>query len=82
MWNWFGNPDLPDEIAKVAPDVPLRMQGMRDYMASRTAFFDEFFIDAAEAGVRQVVIWVAGLDSRSWQPVCFCGADVTWLQRT
>ena len=67
MWNWFGNSDLPDEIAKVAPDVPLRMQGMRDYMASRTAFFDEFFIDATEAGVRQVVILAAGLDSRSWR---------------
>ena len=51
MWNWFGNPELPDQIAKVAPDVPLRMQGTRDYMASRTAFFDEFFIDATEAGV-------------------------------
>jgi methyltransferase (TIGR00027 family) len=67
MWNWFGNPDLPDQIAKVAPDMPLRMQGMRDYMASRTAFFDEFFIDATEAGVRQVVILAAGLDSRSWR---------------
>ena len=67
MWNWFGNSDLPDEIAKVAPDVPLRMQGMRDYMASRTAFFDEFFIEATEAGVRQVVILAAGLDSRSWR---------------
>ena len=67
MWNWFGNPDLYDQIAKVAPDVPLRMQGMRDYMASRTAFFDEFFIDATEAGVRQVVILAAGLDSRSWR---------------
>jgi methyltransferase (TIGR00027 family) len=43
------------------------MQGMRDYMASRTAYFDEFFIDATEAGVRQVVILAAGLDSRSWR---------------
>jgi methyltransferase (TIGR00027 family) len=67
MWNWFGNPNLPDQIAKVAPDMPLRMQGMRDYMASRTAFFDDFFIDATEAGVRQVVILAAGLDSRSWR---------------
>ena len=67
MWNWFGNPNLPDQIAKVAPDMPLRMQGMRDYMASRTAFFDEFFIEATEAGVRQAVILAAGLDSRSWR---------------
>jgi methyltransferase (TIGR00027 family) len=67
MWNWFGNSDLFDQIAKVDPDVPARMQGLRDYMASRTAFFDEFFIDATEAGVRQVVILAAGLDSRSWR---------------
>jgi methyltransferase (TIGR00027 family) len=67
MWNWFGSSDLPAEVAKIAPDVPLRMQGMRDYMASRTAYFDEFFIDATESGVRQVVILAAGLDSRSWR---------------
>ncbi len=67
MWNWFGNPQLPDQIAKLAPDVPLRMQGMRDYMASRTMFFDEFFIEATEAGAGQVVILAAGLDSRSWR---------------
>ena len=40
---------------------------MRDYMASRTMFFDEFFIEATEAGVRQAVILAAGLDSRSWR---------------
>ena len=74
MWNWFGNSDLPEEIAKVAPDVPLRMQGMRDCMASRTAFFDEFFIDATEAGIRQAVIlavavagWGDGLRARPAQ---------------
>jgi methyltransferase (TIGR00027 family) len=67
MWSWFGNGNLPPEIVEAEPDVPLRMQGMRDYMASRTAFFDEFFMDATEAGVRQVVILAAGLDSRSWR---------------
>ena len=58
---------LTPEIVEAEPGVPLRMQGMRDYMASRTAFFDEFFIDATESGVRQVVILAAGLDSRSWR---------------
>jgi methyltransferase (TIGR00027 family) len=38
-----------------------------DYMASRTAFFDGFFLDAANAGVRQVVILAAGLDSRAFR---------------
>ena len=67
MWNWFGSSELPPEILEAEPDVPLRMQGMRDYMASRTMFFDQFFLDAANAGVRQVVILAAGLDARSWR---------------
>jgi methyltransferase (TIGR00027 family) len=67
MWSWFGSAELPPEIIEADPDVPLRMQGMRDYMASRTMFFDEFFIEATEAGVRQVVILAAGLDSRSYR---------------
>jgi methyltransferase (TIGR00027 family) len=36
-------------------------------MATRTAFFDEFFLGAAGAGVRQVVILAAGLDARGWR---------------
>jgi methyltransferase (TIGR00027 family) len=67
MWSWFGQSELPQEILEAEPDVPLRMQGMRDYMASRTMFFDEFFLDAANAGVRQAVILAAGLDARSWR---------------
>jgi methyltransferase (TIGR00027 family) len=67
MWNWFGAPEVPPEIAEAEPDVVLRMRGMVDYMASRTAFFDQFFLDAANAGVQQVVILAAGLDARSWR---------------
>jgi methyltransferase (TIGR00027 family) len=67
MWNWFAAPDLPAELAEAEPDLPLRMQSMVNYMASRTAFFDGFFIDAATAGVQQVVILAAGLDSRAWR---------------
>jgi methyltransferase (TIGR00027 family) len=36
-------------------------------MASRTAFFDTFFLDAARSGVTQAVILAAGLDSRAWR---------------
>ncbi|UQX12094.1 class I SAM-dependent methyltransferase [Candidatus Mycobacterium methanotrophicum] len=67
MWNWFASGDLPPEVIEAEPDVPLRMQGMRDYMASRTMFFDQFVLDAANAGVQQVVILAAGLDARSWR---------------
>lgn len=67
MWTWFATPDLPAELTEAEPDLPLRRQSMINYMASRTAFFDGFFIDAATAGVQQVVILAAGLDSRAWR---------------
>jgi methyltransferase (TIGR00027 family) len=40
---------------------------MVDYMAARTSFFDQFFLDATRADVHQVVILAAGLDSRAWR---------------
>jgi methyltransferase (TIGR00027 family) len=58
---------LPAEIAEAEPDLKPRMQGMVDYMAARTSFFDRFFLDATRAGVPQVVILAAGLDSRAWR---------------
>lgn len=67
MWSWFAAPELPAEIVEAEPELPLRMRSMVNYMASRTAFFDGFFIDAATAGVRQAVILAAGLDSRAWR---------------
>jgi len=67
MWSWFAAPDLPAEIAEAEPEMKPRMQGMVDYMAARTSFFDQFFLDATRAGVRQVVILAAGLDSRAWR---------------
>jgi methyltransferase (TIGR00027 family) len=66
-WNWHSAPQLPPELVDAEPDLPLQMRAMVDYMASRTAFFDQFFLDATRAGIRQVVILAAGLDSRSWR---------------
>jgi methyltransferase (TIGR00027 family) len=40
---------------------------MTDNMAVRTKFFDEFFLDATKAGIRQVVILASGLDSRAYR---------------
>jgi methyltransferase (TIGR00027 family) len=36
-------------------------------MASRTMFFDGFFADATEAGIRQAVILASGLDARGYR---------------
>ena len=59
--------DLPPEILEAEPDLPLQMQGMVNYMASRTKFFDSFFVTAANNGIKQAVILAAGLDARSWR---------------
>jgi methyltransferase (TIGR00027 family) len=67
VWNWHSAPQLPPELVDAEPELPLQMRAMVDYMASRTAFFDQFFLDATRAGIRQVVILAAGLDSRSWR---------------
>lgn len=43
------------------------MDRFTDGMAARTRFFDDFFSDAADAGVRQAVILASGLDSRAYR---------------
>jgi methyltransferase (TIGR00027 family) len=67
VWNWHSGPELPAEVIEAEPELPLQMQSMVSYMACRTAFFDQFFLEATRAGIRQVVILAAGLDSRSWR---------------
>jgi methyltransferase (TIGR00027 family) len=66
-WSIYADPRLLAKVIELEPDVQTRLQLMIDFMATRTAFFDEFFLDAADSGVRQVVILAAGLDARSWR---------------
>jgi methyltransferase (TIGR00027 family) len=67
MWSIYANPTLLAKAVEIQPDVEARIQLMIDFMATRTAFIDEFFLGAADAGVRQVVILAAGLDARAWR---------------
>jgi methyltransferase (TIGR00027 family) len=67
MWSLVANPALSATIADLDLDLKARMQVMVDFMAVRTAFFDEFFLNAANSGVRQAVILAAGLDARAWR---------------
>src|ERR1700743_2324326 len=46
------------------------LQTETDSLAVRTRFFDEFFTDAATAGIEQSVILAAGLDSRAYRLNC------------
>jgi methyltransferase (TIGR00027 family) len=45
----------------------VELQTMTDSLAVRTRFFDEFFINAAAAGIGQAVILAAGLDARAYR---------------
>jgi methyltransferase (TIGR00027 family) len=67
MWSIYADPKLLAKAVELEPDVRDRIQLMIDFMATRTAFFDEFFLGAADTGVRQVVILAAGLDARAWR---------------
>jgi methyltransferase (TIGR00027 family) len=44
-----------------------RIRAIGGYLASRTKWYDEFFIAAGASGVKQAVILAAGLDARAWR---------------
>jgi methyltransferase (TIGR00027 family) len=67
MWSLMANPAKSAELTDLEPDVGAYLQVMIDFMAVRTAFFDEYFLNAAASGVRQAVILAAGLDARAWR---------------
>ena len=51
----------------VAQEAQAAAGPMTDVMAVRTRFFDDFFLAAAGAGIRQAVILASGLDSRAYR---------------
>jgi methyltransferase (TIGR00027 family) len=48
-------------------EVPWKLEHMPVAMAVRTRFFDSFFLDATQAGIRQAVILASGLDARAYR---------------
>ncbi len=55
--DWIGDDDHGRRAHRLAVD----------YQAVRTHYFDSYFAEAADAGIRQVVILAAGLDSRAFR---------------
>ena len=49
------------------PHMVERIKSIGGYAASRTKWFDEFFIAAGANGIEQAVILAAGLDARAWR---------------
>jgi methyltransferase (TIGR00027 family) len=60
-WAGDGDDDAADE------DFSVQSQNMIDSQAVRTHFFDAYFAAATQAGVRQIVLLAAGLDSRAYR---------------
>lgn len=54
----------------------MSMTRMVDNMAVRTRFFDGFFTEAADAGIRQAVILASGLDARAYRLAWPAGTTV------
>jgi methyltransferase (TIGR00027 family) len=67
MWSLTSDPKLSAALTELEPDIGAHAQVMVDFMAVRTKWFDDLFLDAVSSGIRQVVILASGLDSRSWR---------------
>src|ERR1700739_413816 len=61
------DPDDLNDVHDGATGSAGAMSRMADNMAVRTKFFDEFFLGATKAGIKQVVILASGLDSRAYR---------------
>jgi methyltransferase (TIGR00027 family) len=55
------------DLSAVESVSPTRLQAITDGMAVRTKFFDDYFLESTEAGVRQAVILASGLDARAYR---------------
>jgi methyltransferase (TIGR00027 family) len=58
---------LIDGETKQTDDPLLNRRAMKEQIAVRTRFFDDFFVLAAESGIRQAVILASGLDTRAYR---------------
>lgn len=66
-WDYMLNDDFVAKVAESDADIAAMFEHMGNYQAVRTHFFDAFFVEAVEAGIRQVVILASGLDSRAFR---------------
>lgn len=66
-WDKFLDESMQERIAAADPEAAAMFANMLSYQAVRTHFFDSFFADAVDAGVRQIVILASGLDSRAYR---------------
>jgi methyltransferase (TIGR00027 family) len=58
---------IDGEVSLDDDDPALNGRTRAEQMTVRTRFFDDFFIAAADAGIRQAVILASGLDTRAYR---------------
>lgn len=58
---------LVDGEIPVGGDAEFDPQRMARGMACRTRFYDQYFLEATQSGIRQVVILASGLDARAYR---------------
>ena len=67
VWEFLVDDSVAAKLEELDPEAAAIFRQMRTYQAVRTHFFDGFFADAVAAGIRQIVILAAGLDSRAYR---------------
>lgn len=60
-----GHDELPVRLADASDESRAFWEQISGYLAARTRAFDAWLLEAAEAGVHQVVLVAAGLDARA-----------------
>ena len=58
---------LIDGETEHTDDPLLNRRAMNEQITVRTRFFDDFFVQAGESGIRQAVILASGLDTRAYR---------------
>jgi methyltransferase (TIGR00027 family) len=69
-----GEPNLAAAVANGDLTGPAALNAQ--WVGVRTRFFDDFFTDAAQSGIRQSVILAAGLDARAYRLAWPAGSTV------
>lgn len=67
MWEYMLDDGFVAKLAEADAEIATVFEHMGNYQAVRTHFFDEYFMQASEAGIRQIVILASGLDSRAYR---------------
>jgi methyltransferase (TIGR00027 family) len=67
VWEYMLDDGFVQKVSEADPEAAAMFEHMGNYQAVRTHYFDAFFAQATDAGIRQIVILASGLDSRAYR---------------